>query len=637
MSKKKAYYIDLSRTVEPERPPFHWLRFLLLLLLALVLLLAGFYIIAVRRPEQKAAALLPAFRQAEAEADYSRMADLYDQAQLGSSQKTWPRDFRDRYQAIVLSMESEVDERLQTILADWTSGTADISQDDLNFLNGIGALSVNAVKNAGTEQLQALLNGQESAAQTRQSLENLLQVEQTRATLQTYLDAVAPIVQLQEAYAQIVQQGQDGQYTEALDQLEELLAGETAQSSAYVLELLRTEETSLKSDMHTYYVSYLNKLIEHKRYVSAESTLEELDSYFENDSDLQSIAETVKENLPTGLVTYAGNVENLTVKPLIVDTSRAFQSNDVGSTTESSMLTTTEFANLLQQLYENNYVLVDLQYLMDDSGEARQLELPEGKQPFVLTLENFNYTPTRRVYGNNSNLVLNDQGQVCGEYVGIDGKPVVARDNEAIGILEAFVETHPDFSFDGAMGTISVSGAYGVFGYVLNQRQLDAYNSFATEYNIPGLSLSDADFTNNQQQCQAIIDTLKENGWTFASQSYSGSSVTDLSLEELESDTESWQTEVGALTGSVNTYSYPYGNNYSGDDERKLYLQNQGFTFFLGYGDEAYSAVSQNYYYMSRLVLSGAQMRAGSLDRLVDVSKIYDSNRPYPLTTAASD
>jgi len=41
----------------------------------------------------------------------------------------------------------------------------------------------------------------------------------------------------------------------------------------------------------------------------------------------------------------------------------------------------------------------------------------------------------------------------------------------AIGVVEDFIDSHPDFSFNGATGTISVVAMNGLFGYPLTEEQ----------------------------------------------------------------------------------------------------------------------------------------------------------------------
>lgn len=60
--------------------------------------------------------------------------------------------------------------------------------------------------------------------------------------------------------------------------------------------------------------------------------------------------------------------------------------------------------------------------------------------------------------------------------------------------LEAFIEVHPDFSFQGARGIVSVAGARGVFGYTI-----------------------DGDNADNQKAVKEIAAALKDQGWTIAS------------------------------------------------------------------------------------------------------------------------
>ena len=68
---------------------------------------------------------------------------------------------------------------------------------------------------------------------------------------------------------------------------------------------------------------------------------------------------------------------------------------------------------------------------------------------------------------------------------GMRRKTVVSRTAEAIGILDVFVEKHPDFTYDGAKGIISVSGYESCFGYVVSREQVKERNKQLNAANLP--------------------------------------------------------------------------------------------------------------------------------------------------------
>ena len=81
---------------------------------------------------------------------------------------------------------------------------------------------------------------------------------------------------------------------------------------------------------------------------------------------------------------------NLSFQLLIADPERAFRDETYGVSYKNNFVTTTEFANILQQLYENDYILISLDdiYHMetDELGQtylsSKDLYLPQGKSIF---------------------------------------------------------------------------------------------------------------------------------------------------------------------------------------------------------------------------------------------------------------
>ena len=84
-------------------------------------------------------------------------------------------------------------------------------------------------------------------------------------------------------------------------------------------------------------------------------------------------------------------IVNLSFNLLIADPDRAFANEKYGESFYKNFITVSEFTNILTQLYENDYVLVDLDDFLEvtttESGvEAfsyKPLLLPEGKKPFI--------------------------------------------------------------------------------------------------------------------------------------------------------------------------------------------------------------------------------------------------------------
>lgn len=116
-----------------------------------------------------------------------------------------------------------------------------------------------------------------------------------------------------------------------------------------------------------------------------------------------------------------------------------------------------EFNKILDSLYRNQYVLIEIGSLYTEK-EALSSQKSCGcplKKPLVLSIDDLNYYTYMRENGNASRLVLDEHGEVAAYSMRLQGKPITARNNEIVPILDDFVHAHPDFSWQGAKGVIA--------------------------------------------------------------------------------------------------------------------------------------------------------------------------------------
>jgi hypothetical protein len=291
------------------------------------------------------------------------------------------------------------------------------------------------------------------------------------------------------------------------------------------------------------------------------------------------------------------------------------------------MLTVTEFTAMLETLYANEYILVDSDRLYGLDRKLQSLYLPPDKKPLVLVIEGMNYYASRRQTGNAWNLVLDEGGCVAAQYRDEKGNRVIDRRGEAIGILDEFVEEHPDFSLDGAKGTLSLTGYECIFGYVTHEDQLDDRNQALLNNNMAPMTLTEKDLENNTLAVREIVAVLKETGWIFASSTYGFINARDHELNRIQQDTEKWLDQVGSLVGPVSILHYPNGAFIQGSDERAEYLKEQGFILFGGIGAQSYLYAGDRYIYVDKVPINGYTLRHSDLydlDRFFDAAQVID-------------
>ena len=319
-----------------------------------------------------------------------------------------------------------------------------------------------------------------------------------------------------------------------------------------------------------------------------------------------------------GMRLYDGDIPHMCFPTLIEDTSRAFDGDGMSNTYSSSMITVQEFRSILESLYQNQYVLVDIHNIArletDSRGittmERQPIYLPEGKKPLVISQDNLNYSGIVNGDGIATRLVLNDEGQVKALYTDENGHDL-SGDYDLIPVLEAFIEEHPDFSLRGAKGIVSVSGSEGVFGYELAATAL-------------------SDHETDRQTVRDIAAALKKNGWSIACAGYSHSYMNDMTADQLASDIGKWKEEVGTLFNNTDILFYPYGAEVKYPGDELEYLLSEGLQYLCGlWGDTDYMELGENYMRQTRRFIDGYTLQyAGDyFTGFFEASQVLDPGR----------
>ena len=132
-------------------------------------------------------------------------------------------------------------------------------------------------------------------------------------------------------------------------------------------------------------------------------------------------------------------------------------------------LTAAEFRQILQDLYNRGYMLVDLYSLTEagtDGYTARRIMVPEGKKPLVLSQQDVSYSDRDRVHP--VSLVKDTSGKVLCSYYD-ENNTLMTGAVDVVPIVEEFIAEHPDFSYKDARGILGVTGYRGLLGYQIEK------------------------------------------------------------------------------------------------------------------------------------------------------------------------
>lgn len=378
------------------------------------------------------------------------------------------------------------------------------------------------------------------------------------------------------------------------------------------------EAVEKKNEIMSTYINEAEVLALGYYYDEAIAKLEEIAPYSKDDS---SVNEKLNEyNTKKGeLVLYEGEVRNIFFHSLIVFPELAFDGDFMQRGYNYWMTTVSEYKKMLEQMYERDYILIDInmvyetEYVNDKPViKKKDLYLPKGKKPIILSLDDLNYYKYMEKDGFADRLVLDEDGNVATFTKLPDGGELVARDNDCVPITDVFVEEHPDFSFRGAKGVIGFTGYEGIMGY-----RTDLFDS--------------PTFEEDFKTTKAIADKLKETGWRLGSHSYGHIDFQKKGITRVKKDTKQWNDEVIPIIGKTNLFIYPYGSSVKKDDERFKELQKYGFEVFWCVGGRgATLRYYDDFIFMDRCNLDGFKMNRGpkQLEDLFDIDYVYDKSRP---------
>ena len=356
-------------------------------------------------------------------------------------------------------------------------------------------------------------------------------------------------------------------------------------------------------------------------------------------SDLSQFPELAQrkaeyENTMSELVCWnnPSRVLNLSFQLLIADPSRAFTDAKYGTSYNRNFVTTEEFSRILQELYENNYILISMSDITDGIL-TKDLYLPEGKKPFILTQTQVNYNtymidsdgdklPDKGGDGFASKLILDANGNLSCEMVDSTGQTVTGN-YDLVPILESFIQTHPDFSYKNARAILAVTGYDGLFGYRVNSAAKELFGEEAYEKEV--------------EDATAVITALRNAGYTIACYTYNNVPYGTYSAAQIQADLNNWNNEVYPILGIVDTLVFARNTDildqstyYSGDKYETL--RNFGFIHYLGFCTDGKPWVSSenDCIRQGRILVTGENMtlHADWFSSMFNTSSILDPTRP---------
>lgn len=293
------------------------------------------------------------------------------------------------------------------------------------------------------------------------------------------------------------------------------------------------------------------------------------------------------------LVEYDGKVSHVFFHPIISDPQKAYTDNQQQAKGNYDwMVTVNEFNKAIEKLHENNYILIDPHDAYDLEStpvKRKKLKLPKGKKPLIMSMDDMNYYEYMQGNGYTERLTLNKDNETVAEKKNDQGKMEQSKTNDAVPLLNDYVKKHPDFSYKGQKAVVGLTGYEGVLGYRTND-------------------LENPNYEKRKKQAKKVADSMKRDGWTFASHSYGHINFEDSSDEQIIEDTKRWKKEVEPIVGKTDLFIFPHGAQDRNSTSYNYMIDEAGFKYMAGVGPDNFTSLSNKDIYQDRVAIDGLNL-----------------------------
>lgn len=619
--------------VKKRRLPRHFLIYVIAVIVALLLTI----LIITRAMRPTLPFNLADYEKALQKGDDKRIYEIYNETRLkrtelsGLSPNGKVQSLISEADALTERIESDMTSRSEQLLDRVFHGAA-LSDEDVARIQLDAAIAGEAMTNFIVERTHLYLSGEIEEHVYIAFMAQMARIPIFSQEYNQVIEKTDSLRKVRERLDGANSAAKQGAYYSEAESLRKLLARPEAKEIDHVLMYLEQRMAKARQSYYAEQIPLIHLDIEQFRTYDALLKIQKMDGWFPEDQTLRGYEAICREKTPENIRDWNGPVEHIAVKPLIADHARAFDGDRFAASADRDLLLVSEFQRILESLYERGYVLVDGRSFVFDDGNARALPCPEGKKPLCLVLDDFFSSEARVESGIAARLDLDQNGKIVGVVRDRDGTERIDRLFSAVGVLEEFIDAHPDFSFNGATGTISVVAMNGLFGYPLTEEQDRHWRDDASAYGFNSLQNIETDLDKNRAKVDALLLKLASRNWIIANGSYARFAMDHASLEAISNDIAKVEALVVPITGKLTVFHYPFGLHAEFDKKKTGLLAASGYTVMSGYGTSIYSNQGKGYVYVSKTLLSGHALRNprdSGVKRYFNVGDVFDRvNRP---------
>lgn len=310
------------------------------------------------------------------------------------------------------------------------------------------------------------------------------------------------------------------------------------------------------------------------------------------------------------LYRYNGTIEHLAFETLMSFPEKSLdEKNNYSKDYDQNKITPIEFKNILEELYHNDYILIDINMLFsikDGTLLLNEIWIPIGKKPIIFSFDNVTYKSSYQNLGNIDKIIIDRNDNLASYTKKKSIQDRVQYNNEFMLILENFISTHPDFSYQNARGIMFFSGENGVLGYTTNMKNSSSRNEC--------------------KRVKEVTQRLDGFGWKFGSNNYVYKDNNLISEIEFAKDINLWKKEVGNIVGNSILYAYPFGVSDISQSKKEMLVDAGYKAFFTIDNKNPYTLTAQGLLTMSRRKICGETIRQceEEFSSLFNCEKVYD-------------
>ena len=380
------------------------------------------------------------------------------------------------------------------------------------------------------------------------------------------------------------------------------------------------------------------------QYQEAIDLLKTQSDYYVN-RDMQNMAASYQAQKDACAAYSLDQVTHVFFHTMIWDTSLAFDGDEDEAGYNQVMTTVSEFNAIIQAMYDQGYVMVSLHDMCgvneDGTVYRKEIRLPAGKKPFVLSQDDVSYYHYMDGDGFARKLIVDENGDVRNTYIEADGSVSIGS-YDMVPLIDDFVKEHPDFSYLGHKGIIALTGYEGVLGYRTDEVYRTRDESRLTEYQRAFFAANpDFDWEKEVEEAKAVAEAMKAEGWEFASHTWGHINPVAFGYNATVQDTERWLANVAPVVGDTDVLIFAFGADindwrpYSEDNEFFAYLKGKGFSIYCNVdGSQKYWVqFGKDFMRQGRRNLDGYRMYYNPelLEDLFRVEDVWDDSRPTPV------